>query len=283
MLCTHSMILATSRKIRGASHLSRLHVRIPASVQRPSCDWHTSPAPPSTCPGHVSESPRVLRAHSSLSLKLKELLPTRVRISWSQLGSGNRVTRSRDIRGWNTWLSVSTRQPESQHVAPEPLLNTWENWDSQRGRHAVLTCRLGAGTGKLVSESRLNLTSSCKMRTAASKESLLGENWGCLMIRVTEISVKFCFSGDLNPEASNSPSLTFNLLKKDRYEYVIPLLKYFSFHFHLAALILLSLCAAVNTFAENFLSLLLSSDVKIQNDCSSSKSVGAVSSLLNLL
>ena len=103
------------------------------------------------------------------------------------------------------------------------------------------------------------------------------------MIRVTEISVKFCFSGDLNPEASNSPSLTFNLLKKDIYEYVIPLLKYFSFHFHLAALILLSLCAAVNTFAENFLSLLLSSDVKIQNDCSSSKSVGAVSSLLNLL
>ena len=39
----------------------------------------------------------------------------------------NRVTRSRDIRGWNTWLSLFTRQPESQHMAPEPLLNTCVN------------------------------------------------------------------------------------------------------------------------------------------------------------
>ena len=210
------MMLATSRKTRGASHMSRLHVRIPVSVHRPCCDWHTSPAPPSTCPRHVSESPLVLRAHNSLSLTLKELLAIRFRISWTQLGSGNRVTRSRDIRGWNTWLSLFTRQPESQHMAPEPLLNTCVNWVSQSGRHAVLTCRLRVGTGKLVSGWCLNLISSCKIRTAASKESLRDENWGCLMIWATEISVKFCFSGNLKPEASYSPSLTFNLLKKDR-------------------------------------------------------------------
>ena len=206
MLCIHSMMFATSKKTRGAWHVSRLHVRIPARVQRPCSDWHTSPAPPSTCPAHVS--PRVLRAHSSLSLRLKES-PTRVRMSWSQLVSCSRVTMSRVIRGWNTWLSLSTRQPESQHVAPDPLLNTCENWESQSGRHAELMGRPGN-----LWKGDLSLTSSSRMRTAASKESLRGENWGCLMIWATKTSVKFCSSGERNPDASNSPSLTFNLLRK---------------------------------------------------------------------